>query len=498
MPVMELLGAALGPHYTVERELTGGGMSRVVVAYDRHLGRRVVVKLLPPDLAATVSLERFRREILVVAGLQHPNIVPVLAAGEAQGLPYLVMPFVEGESLRLRVARGPLRVVETVGILRDVARALAYAHERGIVHRDVKPDNVLLSSGAAVVADFGVAKAIAAAAGGDRAELAERAEGGERASARNLHGTITAAGTTLGTPDYMAPEQIAADPAADHRVDLYALGAMGYEMLAGVPPFHDRSPQALLAAHLTEVPRPLAEHRADLPEALCRLVMRCLEKEPARRPPSAGAVIEALEDPSVVSGAFATPLSLPTGTMPAATPSRRRRVLVAAAGGLALLAAGVLGARQLATSDDARPAAVATAPAAPATPSLAVLPLTYVGADSSFAYVAQGMTSELTSAAGRVRGLRVLSQGAAEQLRARLVRGDSARGTVAMFLEGVVQREGDQLRVDARIVSTSDGFMLWANSYEGTVAERFQLQRALGEAVAAALAEHLAPGDSTR
>src|SRR5688500_7577667 len=268
MPLTELLSAALGPHFTVERELTGGGMARVVVAHDRRLDRRVAVKILPPELAATVPLARFRREIHLSAGLQHPNVVPVLTAGEAEGLPYLVMPFVEGESLRARLARGPLRIVEAVSILRDVARALAYAHERGVVHRDVKPDNVLLSARAAVVADFGVARALA---------------GARREDVPGARGTITAAGTTLGTPDYMAPEQIAADPDADHRVDIYALGAMAYEMVTGAPPFGGRRPQALLAAHLAEAPRPLAEHGVEVPEAFSRLVMSCLEKDPARR-----------------------------------------------------------------------------------------------------------------------------------------------------------------------------------------------------------------------
>ena len=500
MPLAELLGGALGAEYTVEREIHGGGMSRVLVAYDRQLDRRVVVKLLPPELAATVSLERFRREILVSAGLQHPNIVPVLQAGEANGLPYLVMPYVEGASLRARLADGPLRVVETVSILRDVARALAFAHARGVVHRDIKPDNVLLSSGAAVVADFGVAKALSTA----------RRESGPSGAA-HPRGTITAAGTSLGTPDYMAPEQIAADPGADHRVDLYALGVMAYEMLTGATPFHDRPPQSLLAAHLTEAPVPVGELRPGLPVALCNLVMRCLAKAPDDRPSDASAILAALDDPAVVSGAFTSTGAMVTARSQLARPWWRRSatMLAAAVIVLALLSGGLL-MRQLGDpGTNAAPSALASVaaiapsgataatpaaalggaagPSAIVVPSLAVLPLTYVGADTSGDYLARGLTSELTSAVGQVTGLRVLSQGAAEQLQRRISRGDDVTGAVGMYLEGVVQREGDDLRIDARIVNAADGFMLWADSYQGTVADRFALQQAMGEAVAAAV-----------
>src|SRR5512147_261568 len=194
-------------------------MSRVFVADDTVLGRKVVVKVVAPDLAAGLNVERFRREIQLAAKLQHPHIVPVHAAGEADGLPYYTMPLVEGESLRARLARdGALPVAEAVSILRDVAKALAYAHAHGVVHRDIKPDNVLLAAHDALVTDFGVAKALSSA----------RQE--------SLAPTITALGASLGTPAYMAPEQVAADPDTDHRADIYALGVMAYELLAGRPP----------------------------------------------------------------------------------------------------------------------------------------------------------------------------------------------------------------------------------------------------------------------
>jgi serine/threonine-protein kinase len=247
----EQLQDVLGAAYRVQRELGGGGMSRVFVARDTALERDVVVKVLSPELAATVSVDRFRREILLAATLQHPHIIGVLGAGELDGLPYFTMPYVDGESVRARLQReGRLTVGETVSILRDVARALAFAHERGIVHRDIKPDNILLSGGAAAVSDFGVAKAL---------ESARPSAFGPRPSAGSH--TITLVGTSLGTPEYMAPEQAAADPSIDGRADVYSLGITAYEMLTGTSPFRGRSPQQLLAAQLTEAPPPRRSRR---------------------------------------------------------------------------------------------------------------------------------------------------------------------------------------------------------------------------------------------
>ncbi len=278
MELRDELQGALGGAYTLERELGGGGMSRVFVATETALGRSVVVKVLAPELLEGVNMDRFRREILLAAKLQHPHIVPVLAAGETGGMPFYTMPLVEGRSLRARLEEGgALPISEAVGILRDVAKALTYAHERGVVHRDIKPDNVLLSGGAAVVTDFGIAKALS------------------ESKLKAPSATLTQMGTSLGTPAYMAPEQAAADPSTDHRADMYAFGCMAYELLAGRPPFVGKSPQKLLAAQMGELPTSLAELRPDTPPQLAALVMKCLEKDADDRPQSAGDLVRALD-----------------------------------------------------------------------------------------------------------------------------------------------------------------------------------------------------------
>ena len=286
------LQGTLGAAYSLEQELGGGGMSRVFVATETALGRTVVVKVLPPDLAGGVNIDRFRREVRLAARLQHPHIVPLLAAGEMDGVPYYTMPFVEGQSLRARLNEaGALPLTETLGILRDVARALAYAHAHDVVHRDIKTDNVLLSGGVAVVTDFGIAKALSSST---------------TATGRT---SITMKGTSIGTPTYMAPEQAAADPATDHRADLYSFGCMAYELLTGQPPFADVAPHKRLIAQVSETPAPMSGFRPDVPTELEQLVMRCLEKDPANRPQGAAEVTKALD---AVVARHSTQISVPS------------------------------------------------------------------------------------------------------------------------------------------------------------------------------------------
>ncbi len=314
--ISERLTAALEGRYTLERELGQGGMATVYLADDARHRRKVAVKVLRPELAATIGPERFLREIEIAAQLQHPHILPLLDSGEADGFLYYVMPFVDGQSLRERLGRqGELPVNEALKLLVEIVDALSYAHARGVVHRDVKPDNVMLSGRHALVLDFGVAKAVSEASG------------------RNQ---LTTAGVALGTPAYMAPEQAVADPHLDHRVDIYAVGVMAYELLAGRAPFIGGTPQQVLAAHVTQAPDPLSRHRPGISPVLEAIVMRCLAKRPADRWQSADELLSQLE-PLVTSSGGLTP----TSTRPVAgwRPERHAgRWIAAAAAGVAIAA----------------------------------------------------------------------------------------------------------------------------------------------------------------
>ena len=429
------LSTALADRYRLERELGGGGMSRVFVAEEVALGRKVVVKVLREELAAEINVERFKREIAVAAHLQHPHIVPLLAAGDADGLPYYLMPYVEGESLR------------------DVCRALAYAHQHGVVHRDIKPDNVLLSGGAAVVADFGVAKALSASADASQTGL-------------------TSVGVALGTPAYMAPEQAAASPTVDHRADLYALGVMAYEMLTGQAPFAGRTPEGMLAAQVSEPPEPIANRRPALPADLAALVMRLLEKRPADRAQTADEVLRTLDAITTPSaGHPPTSARLAAGSRFRASPWR---VAGAAATVVVLLAAAWIVVPRL--TGGGRPAC-GGGPLA-----LAVLPFD-VGADTANEYFAEGLTDELAGALGKVPGLKVVGRTSAYKLRGQDARTVGQRLNVTHVVEATVRRSGSRMRVSAQLVCTSDELQLWSNEYERDVRDMFALQDSITSAI---------------
>ncbi|MFN2602906.1 MAG: serine/threonine-protein kinase, partial [Gemmatimonadaceae bacterium] len=277
----------LSQAYDIERELGGGGMSRVFVATDRVLGRKIVIKLLSPELIADVNRGRFRREIQVAAQLQHPHIVPLLSAGESGDLVYYTMPFIAGESLKHLVERnGPMMVPDVVRVMYHVGEALDYAHNAGVIHRDIKPANILRSGTYALITDFGVAKALNAS--------------------MPTQGGMTATGMAIGTPAYMAPEQLAGDGAADHRIDIYALGLLAYELLNGRSPYAGTTPKRVLVAVLTEDPPPLIDVRPDVPRSLSDIVMSCLAKEPDGRPASARDLINELDIFSTASGEIRT------------------------------------------------------------------------------------------------------------------------------------------------------------------------------------------------
>jgi TolB-like protein len=470
MDLLDRLQAAFGSTYHLERELGGGGMSRVFVATESALGRRVVIKVLPPELAAGLSVERFRREIQLAASLQHPHIVPLLAAGPADGLLYYTMPLIEGESLRTKIAReGELPIGEAVRILRDVVDALVCAHEHDIIHRDIKPDNVLITRHHGLVTDFGVAKALSEATGTS---------------------SFTSTGLALGSPAYMAPEQATADPHLDHRVDIYAVGALAYEMLSGRPPFTGGSPQALLAAHVTQTPERVTVHRASVPPAFAALIMRCLEKRPADRFQSAEELLHLLEGmatpsagtaPTEARTAYGAPKRLAAG----ARALRRHRAIYLALGALIVLGLGWSIIRYGGSHAADTPLAE--------TKTVVVLPFENLGRPED-EYFADGITEEVTNRLTGLSGLRVISRNSAKQYKGtkKPLKQIGEELGASHVLVGTVRWEkaGDapsRVRVTPELIRIADGTDVWAHGYDAVMAGVFQVQSDIATEVANAL-----------
>ncbi|HEU5153202.1 MAG TPA: protein kinase, partial [Gemmatimonadales bacterium] len=482
--LLERLQSALGTAYRLEKELGGGGMSRVFLAEETALGRQVVVKVLPPEYGAGLNVDRFRREIQVAAGLHHPHIVPLLSAGQAGDVLYYTMPMIEGESLRARLARhGELPIHDTVRLLRDVVDALACAHEHGVVHRDIKPDNVLLSRKHALVTDFGVAKAL-------------------EASGKS---SITSTRLALGTPAYMAPEQAAADPHTDHRADLYAVGVLAYEMLTGSPPFTGPSAQSVLNAHVTKAPVPVTEARSTVPPGLASLVMRCLEKKPADRYQSADELLAQLELLATPSGGTA-----PTGAVPVVTPTPTAPTIpttVATTGAgqrnwtrIGLAAALVLGGLALAYLWPRMRGGSAAEAGGPKT--IAVLPLENLGRPEDD-YFVDGLTDEIMSRLTGVQRLRVIARTSVNQYK-KTSKAPAQIGQelgAEYLLQGTVRWEklpdgSSEIRVNPALIKASDATNIWARSYDAKLAGIFQVQSQIATEVVSAL--NVALGESER
>ena len=426
-----ILPALVADRYQVGRELGRGGMACVYLARDVKHGRDVAIKVIRPELAVTLGHERFLREIEIAARLRHPNIVPLYDSGEVGGSLYFVMPYEEGESLRARLDRvGRLSVDDALGVLRDVARALAYAHEHGVVHRDVKPDNVMLSGGAAVVTDFGIAKAVSAALG-------------------DVAGTtLTQTGSGIGTPAYMAPEQATGDPATDHRADIYSFGCLGYELFTGKPPFHGLSKHEIIAGHITTVPRPVEELRPELPPSMAALIARCLEKDPDRRPQSSRDALKVIDGAASTGGVTPPPERI-------APPPKAHRVWQA---GL-MLGAALLAAAGLYLSRSSR---------APAPVTLTVLPFGNTNADSTLNYVADGLAEEVATALARVPGIQVTSRSAARAYRGQLgvdVSEAGARLRAEYVLTAIVRQDRENWILSADLARAADAASIWADNF---------------------------------
>jgi serine/threonine protein kinase/Tfp pilus assembly protein PilF len=448
------LNSALAGRYEIVREAGAGGMATVFVARDLKHDREVAIKVLKPDLAANLGSERFLQEVRIAAKLQHPHILPVFDSGDADGMLWYAMPFVEGMSLRDRLRQGQMSVAETIRIMREVAGALGKAHESGIVHRDIKPENILLSAGHALVADFGIAKAVSSAASASTTGL-------------------TSAGMSLGTPGYMAPEQVAADPNADHRVDIYALGIVTWEMLVGKAPFADLPPAQQLAAHVTTMPDLVGVRaKGGCPPAFDAIIRRCLAKVPSERYAKAGELIAALDAISDPSGPH-IPVAI-TGK-----PRNPARIAGTVVGIASIALALYLGIKELGNKRAAETAG----------PSLAVLPFENVQGDSATTYFSDGITEEIIGTVSKLPSLHVISRSVSFRHRGKDidVKQVGAALGVTHLLEGSVQQVARRVRVSVRLTDVRTGFNAWSERYDRELTDIFAVEDEIASKVAGAL-----------
>ena len=473
------LREALHDRYTLERELGHGGMATVYLAHDLKHDRHVALKVLHPELAATLGPDRFRREIHLAARLQHPHILTVLDSGEAVGQLWFTMPYVEGESLRTRLSRErQLPLEDALRITREAALALQYAHEHGVIHRDIKPENILLTKdGSTLVADFGIARSF----GASSEELTET-------------------GMAVGTPAYMSPEQAAGERSLDARTDVYSLSAVLYEMLAGEPPYTGPTVQVSLAKRFSDPIPSVRRLRASVPESVDQAIQRALATVPADRFAAAAQFAQALTLnlttpaatpsailPSVLQTSTSTTASAPPiepAPAPALKPRRRIPVGPASLAVGFLLGLGVLFAWRRAHQGGGDPAG---------SKPLVVLPFENLGRPED-EYFADGITEEITSRLAAVPGLRIISRTSAMQYKAtrKSVRQIGQDLGVEYVLEGSVRWEHtssgpSHLRVTPQLIRVSDDSHLWANRYDAVLAEVFEVQSTIAEQVVNAL-----------
>jgi len=417
---VQRLRAALASRYRIHREVGRGGMATVYLADDLRHDRRVAVKVLRSELATALGPERFLQEIQFTARLAHPHILPLYDSGQAEELLYYVMPYVEGESLRQRLEREKqLPLEDALDVTRAVAAALDYANRHQVVHRDIKPENVMLHEGEAMVTDFGIAKAISVA-GKDN---------------------LTQTGHLVGTPAYMSPEQAAGEAELDGRSDIYSLGCMVYEMLAGETPFTGPTAQAILAKRFTEPVPPLRAARDTIPDWVERAVMRALAKVPADRFATAAQFAQALASPGGVS-----------------------------------------------TPPGSRPSSAVSQPGA-AVKSIAVLPFVNMSADPENEYFTDGIAEEIINALSKIQALRVASRTSAFAFKGKTldIRKIGEQLSVATLLEGSVRKAGTKLRVTAQLVNVADGYHLWSERYDRELEDVFAIQDEIAENIVKAL-----------